>query len=226
MSNWHWQEGEYEVVRTCTWSPSGEHPVEWSLLLYIKDGKLHHVEGGPKNPLTQGRVSAKFLELPEYNNSPERIIYPMKRDPKYRGDGAQGIRCARGHAFAVSRRGKVENHTMLPPSTGHERPLGDSVQRVLGSRLVIRAKSTSARSLRRTAPCLRGATPKRPWPRVRRRLSRWAQVRLAWLIPTSDRLYETACECKPGCSWALRGEAILRRSFSVRRGTHARVWWA
>ncbi|HIW75194.1 MAG TPA: molybdopterin-dependent oxidoreductase [Candidatus Gordonibacter avicola] len=99
MSNWKWQEGEYEVVRTCTWSPPGEHPVGWSVLLYIKDGKLHHVEGDRKNPLTQGRVSIKFLELPAYNNSPERIIYPMKRDPKFRGDNSKWERITWDEAY-------------------------------------------------------------------------------------------------------------------------------
>ena len=99
MSNWKWQEGDYTVVRTCAWSPPGEHPVGWGLRLYYKDDVLHHVEGDPTNPITQGRVSIKFLELPAYNNSPERVIYPMKRDPKYRGDNSKWERISWDEAY-------------------------------------------------------------------------------------------------------------------------------
>lgn len=101
MSNWQWQEGEWTVTRSCAWSPPGEHPVGWGLLFYTKNGKLDHVEGDPNQPITQGRVSIKFLELAEYCNSPERIIHPMKRDPKDRGDGSKWQRISWDEAWDI-----------------------------------------------------------------------------------------------------------------------------
>lgn len=38
-----------------------------------------------RNPITNGRLCIKCLGIPEYQYHPDRIIYPMKRDPKDRG---------------------------------------------------------------------------------------------------------------------------------------------
>ncbi|MEG2933596.1 MAG: molybdopterin-dependent oxidoreductase [Gordonibacter sp.] len=78
------KDGSY-IVRTCGWSPPGDHPVGCGMKLTIKDGKLVHVEGDEQHPVTQGRLCIRCLDLPEVVHSPERIIHPMKRDPKDRG---------------------------------------------------------------------------------------------------------------------------------------------
>ena len=73
------------VTRSNTWSPPGSHPVGYGVKVVTKDGKLVRVEGDTDNPITNGRVNAMNLALREYTYAPERIIYPMKRDPKDRG---------------------------------------------------------------------------------------------------------------------------------------------
>jgi len=73
------------VTRSNTWSPPGSHPVGYGVKVVTKDGKLIRVEGDDDNPITNGRVNAMNLALREYTYSPDRIIYPMKRDPKDRG---------------------------------------------------------------------------------------------------------------------------------------------
>jgi anaerobic selenocysteine-containing dehydrogenase len=83
--SWQWQEDGYTVTRTCAWSPPGDHPVGCGLRLYVKDGRLVKVEGEPNQPISQGRLCIRCLALPEYVHSPQRIIYPMKRDKADRG---------------------------------------------------------------------------------------------------------------------------------------------
>ncbi|SDF73538.1 molybdopterin-dependent oxidoreductase [Sporomusa acidovorans] len=78
------KDGSY-TVRTCGWSPPGDHPAGCGMKLHIKDGKLVKVEGDPEHPISQGRLCVRCLSLPEYVHHPDRIIYPMKRDPKDRG---------------------------------------------------------------------------------------------------------------------------------------------
>ncbi|MBQ3301627.1 MAG: hypothetical protein IJH04_05745 [Eggerthellaceae bacterium] len=34
-------------VRTCAWSPPGDHPVGCGLVITVKDGKMVKVEGDP-----------------------------------------------------------------------------------------------------------------------------------------------------------------------------------
>ncbi|MDR2197767.1 MAG: molybdopterin-dependent oxidoreductase [Coriobacteriales bacterium] len=76
------------TVRSCCWSPPGDHPVGCGLLLTVKDGKLINVEGDEEHSITNGRLCIRALSLPEIVHSPERILYPMKRDPKDRGKDA------------------------------------------------------------------------------------------------------------------------------------------
>ena len=73
------------ITRSNTWSPPGSHPVGYGVKVVTKDGKLIRIEGDDDNPITQGRVNALNLALREYTYSPDRIIYPMKRDPADRG---------------------------------------------------------------------------------------------------------------------------------------------
>lgn len=71
-------DGSY-TVRTCGWSPPGDHPVGCGMILTVKDGRLVKVEGDPEHPITQGRLCVRCLTLPEYTYHPQRVIYPMKR---------------------------------------------------------------------------------------------------------------------------------------------------
>ncbi len=83
-----WQEIREDgtvATRSNTWSPPGSHPVGYGVKVITKDGELIRVEGDEDNPITNGRVNAMNLALREYTYSPDRIIYPMKRDPKDRG---------------------------------------------------------------------------------------------------------------------------------------------
>lgn len=76
---WKYEENGYTVVRTCGWSPPGDHPVGCGMRLYVKDGRLVKVEGDPEHPISQGRLCIRCLSLPEYVHHPDRIIYPMMR---------------------------------------------------------------------------------------------------------------------------------------------------
>ncbi|MBR2522689.1 MAG: molybdopterin-dependent oxidoreductase, partial [Coriobacteriales bacterium] len=73
------------VVRTCGWSPPGDHPVGCGMKLTIKDGKLIHVEGDEEHSITGGRLCPRCLALKDVVYHPDRVLYPMKRDPKDRG---------------------------------------------------------------------------------------------------------------------------------------------
>lgn len=72
------EDGTY-TVRTCGWSPPGDHPVGCGMKLTIKDGKLVKVEGDAEHPISQGRLCVRCLTLPEYVHHPQRITHPMKR---------------------------------------------------------------------------------------------------------------------------------------------------
>ncbi|MBP2644471.1 MAG: Acetylene hydratase, partial [Firmicutes bacterium] len=76
---WMEQKDGCYTVRTCGWSPPGDHPVGCGMKLFIKDGKLVKVEGDPEHPISQGRLCVRCLSLPEYVHHPQRITYPMKR---------------------------------------------------------------------------------------------------------------------------------------------------
>ncbi len=72
-------------MRTCAWSPPGDHPVGCGMYLTVEDGKVVKVEGDPQHPITNGRLCVRCLTLPEYMYNEKRIIHPMYRDPKDRG---------------------------------------------------------------------------------------------------------------------------------------------
>jgi anaerobic selenocysteine-containing dehydrogenase len=78
------EDGTY-TVRTCGWSPPGDHPVGCGMKLHIKGGKLVKVEGDPEHPISQGRLCVRCLTLPEYVHHPQRITSPMKRAKGDRG---------------------------------------------------------------------------------------------------------------------------------------------
>lgn len=96
-----WEEDGYTVVRTNSWSPPGDHPTGAGMLLYVKDGVLERVEGDPENPITKGALPIRCLSLKEYMYSPDRVIYPMKRDPQKRGDHSAWERISWDEAYDI-----------------------------------------------------------------------------------------------------------------------------
>ena len=48
-------------VRTCGWSPPGDHPVGCGMFIHVKDGKVVKVEGDPDHPITQGRLCPRCI---------------------------------------------------------------------------------------------------------------------------------------------------------------------
>lgn len=84
---WQWQEGEYLVTRTTQWSAPGCHN-GCGVLFYTKGNKLCKIEGDPNLPFNQGRLCMRCLDMVEMVNHPDRVLYPMYRDPKDRGKDA------------------------------------------------------------------------------------------------------------------------------------------
>ena len=80
-----YQEGDLTVTRGSAWSGPGCH-IGCGVLLYTdKDGKLVKCEGDPENPYSDGRLCVRCLAIPEVTNHADRLMYPLKRDPKDRG---------------------------------------------------------------------------------------------------------------------------------------------
>ncbi|WP_418931524.1 molybdopterin-dependent oxidoreductase, partial [Gordonibacter pamelaeae] len=88
-TTWKSDEGELIRVRTCGWSPPGDHPVGCGMFIYTdKDGKFVKVEGDPDHPISQGRLCPRCLAMKDFIESPNRIRYPMKRAREDRGKDA------------------------------------------------------------------------------------------------------------------------------------------
>lgn len=99
---WKYQDGDFTVVRTSMWSPPGCHPVGCGVKLYVdKDGRLDHVEGDENSPITKGRLCVRCLALKDYVYNSSRVIHPMKRDPKYRGQHDKWERCTWDEAYSL-----------------------------------------------------------------------------------------------------------------------------
>ncbi|MDR2108795.1 MAG: molybdopterin-dependent oxidoreductase, partial [Coriobacteriales bacterium] len=75
-------------IRSCCWSPPGDHPVGCGMWLTVKDGKLIDVEGDEEHTITNGRLCIRALDLPEIVHSDKRVLYPMKRAQEDRGKDA------------------------------------------------------------------------------------------------------------------------------------------
>lgn len=75
---WQWQEGDYTVTRTTRWSGPGCHN-GCGVLYYTKDNKLVKVEGDKDNPLFNGRLCPRCLNLTEAVHHPDRLKFPLKR---------------------------------------------------------------------------------------------------------------------------------------------------
>ena len=72
-------------VRTCAWSPPGDHPVGCGLVITVKDGKMVKVEGDPDHPVTKGRLCPRCIALDEVVYHEQRLQHPMVRDRADRG---------------------------------------------------------------------------------------------------------------------------------------------
>lgn len=96
-----WEEDGYTVTRTYHYSPPGCH-TSCGLLYYVKDNKVEFVEGDPLDPCANGKLCMRCLNRVEAINHPDRMKYPMKRDPKYRGDQSKWERITWDEAFDIA----------------------------------------------------------------------------------------------------------------------------
>lgn len=51
------------------------------MLLYVKEGKLIHLEGDPDHPTNEGTLCPKAASLLSVANSPDRVTKPRRRAP-------------------------------------------------------------------------------------------------------------------------------------------------
>ena len=89
------------VYRTAQWSPPGCHGVGCGLRAFVKDGKLVKVEGDPDQPIINGRLCVRCLTLPEYIYHKDRLLHPMKRDRKFRGQADKWERISWDEAYDI-----------------------------------------------------------------------------------------------------------------------------
>ena len=73
-----------KVYRTVS-AGVGCHKLGCGLRVFVKDGEITKIEGDPDHPISQGRLCIRCLTGKEYIYHKDRILYPMKRDPKDRG---------------------------------------------------------------------------------------------------------------------------------------------
>lgn len=77
-----------EIHRTSPWSPPGCHGMGCGVRAFVKDGKCVKIEGDPDHPITKGRLCVRCLRVLDLVYHPDRIVHPMFRDPKDRGDAS------------------------------------------------------------------------------------------------------------------------------------------
>ena len=114
---WRYEEDGCTVTRTAPWSPPGCHPVGCGLKLYVdQEGKLVKVEGDENQQITQGRLCVRCLTLKDYVYNPSRIVHPLKRDPKHRGQADKWERCTWDEALDIIE----ENYRRITAEYGYE----------------------------------------------------------------------------------------------------------
>jgi anaerobic selenocysteine-containing dehydrogenase len=79
-----WEEGDFTVIRGSARTGPGCHD-NCGILMYVRDGKLDHIEGDSDNPYNQGRLCPRCLAAKEMIYHPDRLMYPMKRRRAERG---------------------------------------------------------------------------------------------------------------------------------------------
>ena len=83
---WQWEEDGMICTRSAAWSAPGCHDGCGVIVYTDKEtGKFIKVEGDEENPYYQGRLCMRCLDVAEAIYHPDRLLYPMKRDPKDRG---------------------------------------------------------------------------------------------------------------------------------------------
>src|SRR5579863_7905737 len=66
-------------------------PDACSVLITVEDGRATRIQGNPQHPVTRGFLCAKVSKYLERVYSPERVLYPMRRNkPKGQGNGNAG----------------------------------------------------------------------------------------------------------------------------------------
>ncbi len=75
-------------VRTCAWSPPGDHPVGCGMFITVKNNKIVKVEGDPDHPVTHGRLCPRCIALDEVVYHKDRLMSPMVRAREDRGKNA------------------------------------------------------------------------------------------------------------------------------------------
>ena len=114
---WRFEDDGLTVTRTSPWSPPGCHPVGCGLKLYVNnEGRLVHVEGDENNPVTQGRLCPRCIALKDYIYNPARILHPMKRDPKDRGNAEAWEQCTWDEVYDIIK----ENYDRITAQYGRE----------------------------------------------------------------------------------------------------------
>ena len=69
-------EGTQKIPSICHFCSGG-----CGLLLYVKEGKLIHLEGDPDHPTNEGTLCPKAASLLSVANSPDRVTKPKRRAP-------------------------------------------------------------------------------------------------------------------------------------------------
>ena len=83
---WQWEEDGMICTRSAAWSAPGCHDGCGVIVYTDKEtGKFIKVEGDEENPYYNGRLCMRCLDVQEMLYHPDRLLHPMKRDPKYRG---------------------------------------------------------------------------------------------------------------------------------------------
>ena len=97
---WQWEEDGLIATRTGAWAAPGCHD-GCGVVVYTdaETGKFHHVEGDEESPYYQGRLCARCIALKEAVYHPDRLLYPMKRDPKDRGKADKWERISWDEAY-------------------------------------------------------------------------------------------------------------------------------
>ena len=98
---WQWEEDGYTCTRTYHYSPPGCH-TSCGIIYYVKNGKVEFVEGDPLDPCANGKLCIRCLNRVEAINNPDRVKYPMKRDPQFRGDNSKWERISWDEAFDIA----------------------------------------------------------------------------------------------------------------------------
>ena len=78
--------GKEDKILSTLWSAGCGSHGGCGCEIFVKDGKVTHVEGDPNHPFNQGRLCAKGLAISQYIYHKDRVTHPLKRVGE-RGEG-------------------------------------------------------------------------------------------------------------------------------------------